>query len=79
MRALMLAASVQDVADVRVEVSQRVADYLINRKRREITSLEERYNVLVRVQTGVNVTPSHLQVRCFNKLGTPLKGIDIAH
>jgi ribonuclease E len=76
MRALMLASSAPDVGEVRVEVNQRVADYLINRKRREMTNLEERYDVVVRVQTGLNVTPSHLVVKCFNKLGAPLKGAE---
>lgn len=77
MRALMTTSAIADVAEVRVEVHQRVADYLINRKRREITSLEERYDVQVRVQTGFNVEPSHLQVKCFNKTGQPVKGADI--
>jgi ribonuclease E len=77
MRVLMLSSSIPDVAEVRVEVNQRVADYLINRKRREITQLEERYDVQVRIQTGTNVGPSHLTVRCFNKNGVPVKGVEL--
>jgi ribonuclease E len=77
MRSLMLSASAAEVAEVRVEVNQRVADYLINRKRRELTNLEERYSVLVRVQTGINVAPGHLMVKCFNKLGAPVRGVEI--
>lgn len=75
MRSLMLAASGPDVAEVRVEVHQRVADYLINKKRREMIQMEERYGVLVRVQTGINVSPAHLETRSFNKLGTPIKSV----
>ncbi|WP_437187142.1 Rne/Rng family ribonuclease [Planctomicrobium sp. SH668] len=75
-RSLMLSASLPEVAEVRLEVHQRVADYLINKKRRELTNLEEKYGVLVRVQTGATVNPSHLVVKCFNKLGVPLKGVD---
>lgn len=74
MRSLMLSASGPEVGEVRVEVNQRVADYMINKKRRELTDLEERYGVQVRVQTGVNVGPSHLSVKCFNKLGAPVRG-----
>ena len=68
-RTLMTAASQRDVKRVDVEVSQRVADYLINRKRRDVTSLEERYDVIVNILTGVNVGPEHLRVTCRDASG----------
>lgn len=64
MRVLMSAASHQAVRSVKLEVHPRVADYLINRKRRQMTDLEERYDVTVNVQSGINVGPAHLQVTC---------------
>jgi ribonuclease E len=69
MRTLMTAAALKDVKRVDVEVSQRVADYLINRKRRDVTSLEERYDVIVNILTGVNVGPEHLKVVARNSIG----------
>ena len=69
MRTLMTRASHPDVHRLDVEVHSRVAEYLINRKRRPITELEEEYDVTVNIQTGVNVKPEHLRVRCLNEIG----------
>lgn len=69
MRTLMTSAAQRDVKRVDVEVSQRVADYLINRKRRDVTALEERYDVIVNILTGVNVGPEHLKISCRNSVG----------
>jgi ribonuclease E len=69
MRTMMTRASHPDVRRLDVEVHPRVAEYLINRKRRPITDLEEEYNITVNIQTGVNVRPEHLRVRCLNDIG----------
>ncbi|MBX3443685.1 MAG: Rne/Rng family ribonuclease [Planctomyces sp.] len=69
MRTLMTHSSHPDVRRVVVEVEQRVADYLINRKRRAITKLEEEYNVTVTIQMGLHVSPEHLHVKCLNEIG----------
>jgi len=69
MRTLMTNASHPDVRRVILEVEQRVADYLINRKRRAITKLEEEYNVTVTIQMGLHVSPEHLGVKCLNEIG----------
>ncbi len=69
MRTLMTHASQRDVSRVELQVHQRVADYLINRKRREMTDLEEAYEVEVSVQIGMNVQPEHLNVRCLDDAG----------
>jgi ribonuclease E len=69
MRTLMTHASHPDVRRVVVEVEQRVADYLINRKRRDITKLEEEYNVLVTITMGSHAGPEHLVVKCLNEIG----------
>jgi ribonuclease E len=69
MRTLMTHASHPDVRRVDLEVHQRVADFLINKKRRDMTQLEEAYNVSVSVRIGQNINPEHLLVRCYNDIG----------
>ena len=69
MRTLMTNASLPDVSHIELEVHQRVADYLINKKRREMTHLEEGYNVVVNIKVGLNVLPEHLRVRCLTYIG----------
>ncbi len=78
MRSLMTAAAHEKVASVKVEVHQRVADYMINRKRREMIDLEERYDVVVNLQTGTNVSPSHLSITCLNEDGIIVKGVVVS-
>jgi ribonuclease E len=77
MRALMTSAAHPEVREIRVEVHPRVADYLINKKRREITSMEEANNVRVNVQMGMNVSPAHLAVSCFNEIGGAVTGVSL--
>jgi ribonuclease E len=77
MRAIMSAAAVEGVKQVKLEVHQRVADYLINRKRREMIKIEETYNVTVSVQTGFNVGPTHLKVTCLNEVGALVTGANV--
>jgi len=68
-RTLMKKASSEEVKRIQVEVHIRVADYLINRKRRDIIDLEEKYGITVNIQTGVNVAPEHFVVKCLNDVG----------
>ncbi len=70
MRALMTSANQPDVKRVDVEVEQDVANYLINRKRREITNLEEAYDVAVQIRSRADVYPEHLLVRCLDDVGS---------
>jgi ribonuclease E len=72
MRTLMTSAAGRDVRRVDLEVHQRVADYLINRKRRDVTHLEERYDVLVNILIGSNVGPEHMRVTCRNDIGAEI-------
>lgn len=68
-RTIMKRASNEEVKRIQVECHIRVADFLINRKRRDIIDLEERYGITVTIQTGMNVTPEHLVVKCLNDIG----------
>ncbi len=70
MRRLMTAANSDSVHRVDIEVQQGVATYLINRKRREITNLEEEYKVTVNIQARSDASPEHLGIRCFDEIGS---------
>ncbi len=70
MRTLMTSANIDSVRRVDIGVQQGVANYLINRKRREITNLEEEYDVTVNVQASSDASPEHLSVRCFDEMGS---------
>ncbi|MGE0374812.1 MAG: ribonuclease E/G [Planctomycetaceae bacterium] len=72
MRTLMMSATMQAVCRVDIEVQQAVANYLINRKRREITRLEEAYDVIVNIQARGDAAPEHLSVRCFDEMGNEI-------
>lgn len=63
MRLLMSAANHADVTGLELEVHERVANYLNNRKRREITNLEEDRGVNVTIRSQMDVTPEHLKIR----------------
>lgn len=69
MRALMTKANHRDVARIQVEVQARVAEYLINKKRREIIDLEEKYDVLVNIAPTVNSGPDHMIIKSLNDIG----------
>jgi ribonuclease E len=63
-RTLMLAAQRQGMATVSVTVADEVAEYLNNRKRRELTRLEEVGHIVVQVIGAKGVSPEHLVVQC---------------
>jgi len=63
-RTLMLAAQRQGVANVSVTVADEVAEYLNNRKRRDLTRLEEEGRMVVQVIGAKGVSPEHLVVQC---------------
>ena len=69
MRALMTKANHKGVARIQVEVQARVAEYLINKKRREIIDLEEKYDVLVNIVPAVNGGPDHMLIKCLDDIG----------
>jgi ribonuclease E len=73
MRLLMTNANRDDVSKVTVDVHERVAAFLNNRKRRDITHLEEVYNVSISVNAMTGVGPEHLQFHCTSDLGNEVK------
>ena len=73
MRLLMSHANRPDVCRVVVEVSERVSAFLNNRKRRDITQVEEDYEVSVSIHTLIGAAPEHLKFHCFNELGAEIR------
>ena len=65
-------SNIDSVRRVDIGVQQGVANYLINRKRREITNLEEEYDVTVNIQASGDAAPEHLSVRCFDEMGSEI-------
>jgi ribonuclease E len=63
-RLLILTSQRPEIAKITVTVADDVADYLNNRKRRELTRLEDQGQVTVQVLGAKNVSPEHLSFEC---------------
>jgi ribonuclease E len=63
-RLLLLTSQRPEISKITVTVSDDVADYLNNRKRRELTRLEDQGEVTVQVLGAKNVSPEHLSFEC---------------
>jgi ribonuclease E len=63
-RTLLLAAQRRDIAAVTVTVAEEVAEYLNNRRRRDLTRLEEDGKMVVQVIGAKGVSPEHLAIQC---------------
>lgn len=72
-RLLILIGQRPEVADVTITVAEDVAEYLNNKKRRELSRLEEVGNMTVQVIGTQAVSPEHLMVHCRDKEGRELK------
>ncbi|MEO2021995.1 MAG: ribonuclease E/G, partial [Pirellulaceae bacterium] len=72
-RVLMLASQKSAVVLVKLQVHESVAAYLNNRKRREITELEETGNMTVQILGSSTVYPEHLELDCQNSDGQTVK------
>jgi len=77
-RLLLTNASRKDVKAVTVEVDERVAGYLNNRKRREITNIEEQCEVGIMIEARSDVPPEHLRLRCSDEIGSEIYVFDTA-
>ena len=64
MRKVMTAATVKDVHRIVIEVHERVASYLNNRKRKDLTQLEDDRGILIRIDARADVCPEHLELKC---------------
>jgi ribonuclease E len=63
-RMLMLGTQQPNVARITVRVNDEVASYLNNRKRKEITRIEEDSKVVIQILGSEALYPEHLQIDC---------------
>ena len=63
-RLLILASQRSDIKDISVTVAEDVAEYLNNRKRRELSRLEDEGNMTVQVLGAEEASPEYLVVQC---------------
>ena len=72
-RLLILAAQREDAAKVTVTVSEEVATYLNNKKRRELSRIEDDGKLTVQVLGREAVAPEHLVIECQDASGREVK------
>ena len=69
MRALLTAASREEIEHLSVEVEHEVADFLSNRKRREINALEDKCQLSISIRARTDVTPNHIIIEAKDSAG----------
>jgi ribonuclease E len=73
MRMLQLAAHRKDILRIEARVHEDVANYLLNKKRKEITLLEESGNLQVIIGAMLGVSPETLEFVYYDTNNTPHK------
>jgi ribonuclease E len=71
-RKLMLAGNNPQVKRVMVRVHEEVAAYLNNRKRRELTSIEERGGMQIQILGSEHAYPEFLELSCLDARDRPM-------
>ena len=72
-RLLMSMATKDGIAKITVEVHERVANYINNRKRRDLIQFEEGANIAIVVQARSDVSPEHMIIKGFDGGGNELR------
>ena len=72
-RLLMLASQSPNVSQLLVTVATEVANYINNRKRRELSRLEEEGKITVQVLGAKGVLPEHLNIQCLDEKGHEIR------
>ena len=72
-RKLLMCAQQERIARITVTVEVEVASYLNNRKRRELTNLEDEHDLQVLVLNREDVSPEFLKVECEDSSGREVK------
>ncbi|HEV8000486.1 MAG TPA: Rne/Rng family ribonuclease [Planctomycetaceae bacterium] len=75
MRLLMTLATREGASRLVVEIHDRVANYLNNKKRREITGIEESCKVAISIIARSDVGPEHLVLKLLDESGTELRSM----
>jgi ribonuclease E len=72
-----MCAQLPNVARVAVTVEEEVASYINNRKRRELTKLEDEHNVQVLVLSREDLSPEFLKFECEDASGREVRVEDL--
>jgi ribonuclease E len=73
MRMMQLAAHREHVLRIEIRVHDAVATYLLNRKRKDISNLEESGGIQVIITGATGVSPELLEFVCFDKNNNEVK------
>jgi ribonuclease E len=73
MRMIQLVAHKENMARITVRVADDVAHYLLNKKRKEMSRLEESGNIVVQVHGAVGVPPETLEFVCYDSNNNELR------
>jgi ribonuclease E len=73
MRMLQLAAHRQNIERIQIRVHEEVAGYLLNRKRKEISQLEESGQIQVMIHGSLGVSPEFLEFNCYDNTDNEVK------
>jgi ribonuclease E len=72
-RKLLMCAHTSQVAKITVTVEEEVANYLNNKKRRELVQLEQDSKVEVQVVSGEGLSPEFLKIDCVDANGREVR------
>ena len=72
-RKLIMCAQHDRVARIALTVEEEVASYINNRKRRELTRLEDEHNVQVLVLSREDLSPEFLKIECEDAAGREVR------
>lgn len=73
MRLLQLASCRELIKRIQVRVAAEVADYLLNKKRREIAKLEEAGSLSIQIEGTLHSPPEALDFICLDVNGNEVK------
>jgi ribonuclease E len=73
MRMIQLAAHRENIARVQIKVADDVANYLLNKKRKEIARLEEAGEIALTITGQAGVSPETLDFVCFDNNNNEVK------
>ncbi|MDR2345270.1 MAG: Rne/Rng family ribonuclease [Planctomycetaceae bacterium] len=65
-RGLLLAAQQPNVAKIKINLADDVVEYLNNKKRIELATIEKENNVEILIRVQVDVWPEHFEMECFD-------------
>ncbi|HBT75849.1 MAG TPA: ribonuclease E [Planctomycetaceae bacterium] len=71
-RSLELASQQPEIVRIRVTVAEEVAEYLNNRKRSELATIEQEGDVEIIIRGKPELWPEHLEIECFDPQHHPV-------